>query len=103
MVKFKRISIYADGADIGSIKNSLNNKLISGFTTNPTLMRKSGIKDYEKFSKKVAKLVYPKSISLEVFSDDLNQMYNQAKIISSWNKNIFVKIAKKNSMSFLRE
>jgi transaldolase len=92
MVKFKRISIYADGADIGSIKNSLNNKLISGFTTNPTLMRKSGIKDYEKFSKKVAKLVYPKSISLEVFSDDLNQMYNQAKIISSWNKNIFVKI-----------
>jgi len=92
MVKFKRISIYADGADIGSIKNILNNKLISGFTTNPTLMRKSGIKDYEKFSKKVAKLVYPKSISLEVFSDDLNQMYNQAKIISSWNKNIFVKI-----------
>lgn len=92
MVNLRNISIFADGADIRTIKNSLNNKLISGFTTNPSLMRKSGIKDYEKFSKKVSKLVYPKSISLEVFSDDLNEMYNQAKIISSWNKNIFIKI-----------
>jgi transaldolase len=92
MVKIKKIAIYADGADFLSIKSSLKNKIISGFTTNPTLMRKSGIKDYEKFSKKVAKLVYPKSISLEVFSDDLDEMYKQAKIISSWGKNISVKI-----------
>ena len=92
MVNLKKISIFADGADIDSIKNSLKNKIISGFTTNPTLMRKSGIRDYEKFSKIAAKLVYPKSISLEVFSDDLNEMYKQAKIISSWRDNIFVKI-----------
>ena len=92
MVNLKKISIFADGADIDSIKNSLKNKIISGFTTNPTLMRKSGIRDYEKFSKIAAKLVYPKSISLEVFSDDLNEMYEQAKIISSWRDNIFVKI-----------
>jgi transaldolase len=92
MVNLKKISIFADGADIDSIKNSLKNKIISGFTTNPTLMRKSRIRDYEKFSKIAAKLVYPKSISLEVFSDDLNEMYKQAKIISSWRGNIFVKI-----------
>jgi transaldolase len=92
MVNLKKIRIFADGADIDSIKISLKNKIISGFTTNPTLMRKSGIKDYESFSKTAAKLVYPKSISFEVFSDDLNEMYNQAKIISSWNDNIFVKI-----------
>jgi transaldolase len=92
MVNLKKISIFADGADIVSIKNSLKNKIISGFTTNPTLMKKSGIRDYEKFSKIAAKLVYPKSISLEVFSDELNEMYKQAKIISSWSDNIFVKI-----------
>jgi transaldolase len=92
MVNLKKISIYADGADINSIKNSLKNKIISGFTTNPTLMKKSGIRDYEKFSKIAAKLVYPKSISLEVFSDELNEMYKQAKIISSWRDNIYVKI-----------
>ncbi len=93
----KKISIFADGADLKSIKRNLKNKLISGFTTNPTLMRKSGVKDYEQFSKKVAKIVYPKTISLEVFSDDIDEMYKQAKIISSWKKNIFVKIPIVNS------
>ena len=92
MVNLKKISIFADGADIVSIKNCLKNKIISGFTTNTTLMRKSGIRAYEKFSKIAAKLVYPKSISLEVFSDELNEMYKQAKIISSWRDNIYVKI-----------
>ena len=60
-------------------------------------MKKSGVKDYENFCKKVAKLVYPKSVSLEVFSDDLDEMYKQAKIISSWGKNIYVKIPITNS------
>lgn len=92
MVNLKKISIFSDGADISSIKDSLKNKIISGFTTNPSLMKKSGVKNYEKFSKTVSNLVYPKPISLEVFSDDLNEMYKQAKIISSWKKNIFVKI-----------
>jgi transaldolase len=92
MVKFKKINIFADGADIDSIKDILKNKIISGFTTNPSLMKKSGVQDYEKFSKTVSNLVYPKPISLEVFSDDLNEMYKQAKIISSWKRNIFVKI-----------
>lgn len=92
MVKISNLKIFADGADINSIKKTLKNKLVKGFTTNPTLMKKAGIKNYEIFSRKVAKLVYPKSVSLEVFSDDLEEMYCQAKIISSWGKNIFVKI-----------
>ena len=74
-----KTQIFADGADIQSIKKLLKNKKIKGFTTNPSLMRKSGIKNYEKFSKQIAKLVYPKSISLEVFSDDIEEMYDQAK------------------------
>jgi len=94
----KKIKIFADGADLYSIKRLLKNKLVKGFTTNPTLMRKAGVTNYEIFSKTVAKLVYPKSVSLEVFSDDLNEMYSQAKIISSWGKNIFVKIPIINTM-----
>jgi len=100
MVKISPIKIFADGADLNSIKRLLKNKLVKGFTTNPTLMKKAGIKNYEIFSKSVAKLVYPKSVSLEVFSDDLNEMYRQAKIISSWGKNIFVKIPIINTMGF---
>ena len=100
MVKISPIKIFADGADLNSIKRLLKNKLVKGFTTNPTLMKKAGIKNYEIFSKSVAKLVYPKSVSLEVFSDDLNEMYSQAKIISSWGKNIFVKIPIINTMGF---
>jgi len=100
MVKISTIKIFADGADLDSIKRLLKNKLVKGFTTNPTLMKKAGIKNYEIFSKSVAKLVYPKSVSLEVFSDDLNEMYSQAKIISSWGKNIFVKIPIINTMGF---
>jgi len=100
MVKITTIKIFADGADLKSIKRLLKNKLVKGFTTNPTLMKKAGIKNYEIFSKSVAKLVYPKSVSLEVFSDDLDEMYSQAKIISSWGKNIFVKIPIINTMGF---
>ena len=100
MVKISTIKIFADGADLNSIERLLKNKLVKGFTTNPTLMKKAGIKNYEIFSKSVAKLVYPKSVSLEVFSDDLNEMYSQAKIISSWGKNIFVKIPIINTMGF---
>lgn len=100
MVKISTIKIFADGADLVSIKQLLKNKLIKGFTTNPTLMKKAGVKNYEIFSKSVAKLVYPKSVSLEVFSDDLDEMYSQAKVISSWGKNIFVKIPIINTMGF---
>ena len=88
----KKLKIFADGANIQEIKHFLKNKKIKGFTTNPTLMRKSNVKNYETFSREVSKLVYPKPISLEVFSDNLEEMYKQAKIISNWNQNIYVKI-----------
>lgn len=87
-----KIHLYADGADIKSIKKFLSIKSIKGFTTNPSLMKKSGIKDYKKFSIEVLKITNPKPVSLEVFSDNLNEMYKQAKIISSWGKNVYVKI-----------
>lgn len=90
--KLKKINIYADGADEKTILEMNKNKLITGFTTNPTLMRKSGVRDYEKFSKKILNKVKKKPISFEVFSDDLNEMKEQALKISSWGQNIFVKI-----------
>ena len=88
----KNIDIYCDGADFVSMKKYYKIKYIKGFTTNPSLMKLSGIKNYENFSKKVLKIIKNKSISLEVFSDDINEMEQQANIISSWGKNIYVKI-----------
>ena len=72
-------------------------KYISGFTTNPTLMKKSGIKDYKKFALNVLKFVKTKPISFEVFADNLNLMKQQAREISTWGKNVYVKIPVTNS------
>jgi len=84
--------MFADGANIEEIKTLRNNSLVSGFTTNPTLMAKSGIKNYESFAKEAAEVCQPFSISFEVFSDDLKEMVVQAKKISKWAENIYVKI-----------
>ena len=72
-------------------------KFIKGLTTNPTLMKKSGIKNYQKFALDVLKIVKKKPISFEVFSDDFQEMYRQAKVISSWGDNVFVKIPVTNT------
>ena len=88
----KNIDIYCDGADFASMKKFYKMSYIKGFTTNPSLMKLSGIKNYESFSKKALKIIKNKSISLEVFSDDINEMDKQANIIASWGKNIYVKI-----------
>ena len=87
-----KIKIFADGADLKSIEalNSLN--YVKGFTTNPTLMRKSGIADYAKFAKDVLKIVKDKPISFEIFSDDIKEMERQAIEIASWGANANVKI-----------
>jgi transaldolase len=71
---------------------------INGFTTNPTLMRKAGISSYENFSKEILVIVQKKPLSLEVFSDDFNEMEKQARKISSWGQNVYVKIPITNSM-----
>lgn len=87
-----KIKIFADGADKAGILSLNANPLIKGMTTNPTLMRKVGIKDYEAFAKDVLESVTAKPISFEVFSDEFSEMHRQALKIAAWQKNVFVKI-----------
>ena len=86
------IEIFADGADIEGIISLNKNPIIKGFTTNPTLMRASGITDYEEFAKEVLSNIKDKSISFEVFADDEENIKKQARKIASWQDNIAVKI-----------
>lgn len=94
-----KIKIYADGADIKSIKSLNSNSLIEGFTTNPTLMKQENINDYKDFAKIVLDVVKVKPVSFEVFEDDLDLMYRQAKEIHSWGNNINIKIPIQNTKS----
>ena len=88
--------IYCDIADINQIKKFNKKKIVKGFTTNPSLMRKAGAKNYTKYSKEILKIC-KKPISFEVFGDDYHSMKRQALIINSWGKNVFVKIPVTNS------
>src|ERR1700746_67619 len=89
--------IFADGADRTGMVNLYENPLIAGLTTNPTLMRKAGISDYEAFARRVLQVVKDKPISFEVFSDDFPEMRRQALKIKGWQNNVFVKIPITNS------
>lgn len=92
-MNINKIQIFADGADYDGIVKFNQDNLIKGFTTNPTLMKKAGVSDYGDFARKLVNIINPeKSISFEVFADNLDEMYTQAKIISSWGNNIYVKI-----------
>ena len=95
-----KTKIFCDSADFQTIKKLNNNPLVDGFTTNPSLMRKAGAKDYKKYSQKILKICRKKPISLEVFGDTDRQMLRQAEIINSWGKNIYVKIPVVNSKGF---
>ncbi len=86
------IKIFADGADKAGILEMYNKPYISGFTTNPTLMRKAGITDYESFAKEILEAIPDRSISFEVFSDEFDEMARQARKIASWGENVYVKI-----------
>ncbi len=92
-----RIKLFADGADFDGIMKMYANPMIKGFTTNPTLMRKAGISDYEAFARKVLAAVPDRPVSLEVFADDFDAMEKQAKVIASWGKNVNVKIPVTNT------
>jgi len=92
-----KTKIYCDSADLKIVKKLNNNSLVSGFTTNPSLMRLAGAKNYKNYSLKLLKVCKKKPISLEVFGDNFNQMFKQAKIINSWGKNVYVKIPVVNS------
>ena len=91
------IKIYCDIADIETIKKFNKKKIVKGFTTNPSLMRKAGAHDYQTYSKKILKICKKKPISLEVFADDYKNMKIQAEKINTWAKNIFVKVPVTNS------
>jgi len=91
------IKIFADGADLVSIEKLNMDQNISGFTTNPSLMKKAGVTEYKKFCQDVLKITKDKPVSFEIFSDDLDKMYDQANEIASWGKSIFVKIPITNS------
>ena len=92
-----KVQIFADGADKTGMLEMYNKSFIKGLTTNPTLMKKAGIKDYEAFAKDILNDVKDKSISFEVFSDDLDEMEKQALKIATWGDNVYVKIPVTNT------
>ncbi len=91
------IQLFADGADIKAMTELYKSGKVKGFTTNPSLMRKAGISDYPGFSKEVLKAIPDMSVSFEVFSDDLEGMEADARVIHSWGKNVYVKIPVSNT------
>ena len=92
MTENLRIELYADGADVRDMLSARESGLVKGFTTNPTLMRKSGVTDYEKFAKEALAAVSGMPISFEVFADDFPEMERQALKIAKWGEGVFVKI-----------
>ena len=89
--------IFCDIAELSQIKRFNKKKIVKGFTTNPSLMRKAGAKDYKSYSKKMIKICKNKPISLEVFADNYKEMKLQALKINTWGKNVYVKIPVTNS------
>jgi transaldolase len=93
----KNTKIFCDIAEIKTIKKFNIKKIIKGFTTNPSLMKKAGAKDYKNYSKKILRICKNKPVSLEVFADEYNGMKEQALEINTWGKNVYVKIPVSNS------
>ncbi len=91
------VKLFADGADRAQIERACSNPLIRGFTTNPSLMRAAGVKDYERFAREVLELVPGRPVSLEVFADEFAEMERQARKIASWADNVYVKIPVTNT------
>lgn len=92
-----KVKVFADGADLKGILEMYKNPLITGFTTNPTLMRKAGVSDYEAFARKLLETVTDRPISFEVFADDFPAMISQGRAIASWGKNVNVKVPVMNT------
>ena len=91
------IKVFCDIADINNIKKFNNNNFVNGFTTNPSLMRKAGAKDYRSYSKQILKICNKKPISFEVFADNHKLMIEQGVKINNWGKNVYVKVPVINS------
>src|SRR5439155_13041009 len=87
-----KVKLFADGADLQGMLAMRANPLIRGFTTNPTLMRKAGVTDYEAFARQVLAAIPDRPVSFEVFADDFDNMEQQARVIAGWGRNVYVKI-----------
>src|SRR5438552_10060715 len=93
-----KTKLFADGADKADMLRLYANPNIKGFTTNPTLMRKAGISDYEGFARDILVNIPDRPISFEVFADDFSEMERQAQKIASWGANVYVKIPVTNTL-----
>jgi len=99
-----KTKIFCDIAELKLIKKFNKKSIVKGFTTNPTLMKKAGAKDYKAYSRKILKICHDKPVSLEVFADDYENMKDQALKINTWGKNVYVKIPVTNSKGiFMRK
>src|SRR5262245_28195490 len=87
-----RIQLFADGADLDQMARLASKPYLRGFTTNPSLMRKAGVRDYAAFARKALELTAPRPVSFEVFSDEWEEMERQALLIASWGSSVYVKI-----------
>lgn len=92
-----RIKVFADGANLEEMVRAYRSGTVQGFTTNPTLMRKAGVSDYESFARKVLGEIPDSPISFEVFSDEMDEMIRQARKIAQWGSNVYVKIPVTNT------
>ena len=92
-----KTKIFCDIAELDLVRKFNKKKIVKGFTTNPSLMRKAGAKDYKSYSKKILKICNNKPVSLEVFGDEYKEMKKQALKINNWGKNVFVKVPVTNS------
>ena len=92
MLSGLKVKLFTDGADKAQIVEMAKQPWIAGFTTNPSLLKKAGVKDYEAFGREVVAAVPDRHISFEVFSDDIPEMVAQARVINSWGKNVYVKL-----------
>tara|TARA_B100000780_G_C21052799_1_gene422858 strand:- start:201 stop:908 length:708 start_codon:yes stop_codon:yes gene_type:complete len=99
-MKKKKTKIFCDIAELNQIKKFNKKRVVKGFTTNPSLMKMAGAKDYKLYSKKILKICSNKPVSLEVFADDYLNMRDQALKINKWGKNVYVKIPITNSKGF---
>lgn len=92
MSSFKVLKVFADGADLEHIRQLAQDATVQGFTTNPTLIRKAGVTNYEAFARDALKIVTDRPISFEVFADEIEEMRTQAQVIATWGENVNVKI-----------
>src|SRR5579884_3345207 len=92
-----KVKLFTDGADKAQIVSMAKQPWIAGFTTNPSLLKKAGVNDYEAYAREIVAAVPDRHISFEVFSDDIPEMVAQARVIATWGKNVYVKLPVSNT------